>query len=78
MSRIARIWNGFDRWCTRFDRWFMKLRYWQKGAILGAGLHLIAVLLIELTLFYIVPLTPGGGDMGPPLAWPLLFFGRTD
>ena len=54
------------------NRW-ESLQHWQKGAILGAGLHLGAVLFIFLSVYLFVPLSPppGGGDMGTPLG--LLF-----
>lgn len=51
-------------------RW-KKLAYWQKGAIIGGGLHIGIVLLIILAAFLFVPRTtpPGSGDMGPASAW---------
>lgn len=56
------------------SRW-TKLRYWQRGAIIGGGGHLVTVILILLADLILVPTTspPGGGDMGPASMW-ILFF----
>ena len=55
------------------NRW-NKLRYWQKGAILGAGFHVSAVLFIIILALILIPGSspPGSGDLGPVSAWILL------
>jgi len=69
--------GGFNHWCTRFDQWFMKLQYWQKGAIIGGGGHLVAVLVLIVLFIIFVPVSPpplGSLDIGPAIGWILLFF----
>ncbi len=57
------------------DCW-TSLRYWQKGAIIGAGFHLSLISLIFIIAFIFVPTTPppGTGDMGTLLQWILYGF----
>ena len=60
----------------KIQKCWKELRYWQKGAIIGGGLHIGIVLLIILAALLFVPRTtpPGGGDQGTALAWILLIF----
>jgi len=70
IGAIVGIGRKINLWCTRFDQWFMKLRYWQRGAIIGGGGHLVLVLFLFVLALIFVPLTSGsGGDMGTPTAW---------
>jgi hypothetical protein len=55
----------------KLQKHWEKLPYWQKGAIIGGGLHIGIVLLIVLAALLFVPRTapPGTGDQGTALAW---------
>jgi hypothetical protein len=74
LSAVVRIWNSFDQWLTRVDERWAKLRYWQKGLIVGGGGHLMLVLLLIALFLIFVPVTPspGSGDMGTASGWILL------
>ena len=63
--------GSFDRWCTRFDQWWAKLRCWQRGAALGGALHIFSVFFIYTLVLIFVPVLPplGSGDMGPASVW---------
>ncbi len=60
----------------KLKRRWEELAYWQKGAIIGGGLHIGIILLIVLAALLFVPRTapPGSGDQGTALAWILFIF----
>jgi hypothetical protein len=59
---------------NKIRKHWANLKDWQKGSIIGAGLHLLGLILLVFSAYIIVParFVKSEGDMGPFSSWVLL------